>query len=44
MTVAIVKTKFASQINVSEANDDNEDAEEIGQEICAMTKQRNHKP
>lgn len=43
MTVAIVKTKFASHINAFEANDDDEDAEEMEEDIRAMTKQRNHK-
>ncbi|KAI7184618.1 hypothetical protein KC316_g7665 [Hortaea werneckii] len=43
MTVAIVKTKFASRINAFEANDDDEDAEEIDEDVRAMTKQRNHK-
>ena len=43
MTVAIVKTKFASHINAFETNDDDEDAEEMDEDIRAMTKQRNHK-
>lgn len=43
MTVAIVKTKFASHINAFEANGDDEDAEEMEEDIRAMTKQRNHK-
>ncbi|KAK6439524.1 hypothetical protein LTR95_004275 [Oleoguttula sp. CCFEE 5521] len=43
MTVAIVKTKFASQIGVFEANVDDEDAEEIEEDIRIMTRQRNHK-
>lgn len=43
MTVAIVKTKFASHINAFEANEDDEEAEEIDEDVRAMTKQRNHK-
>ncbi|KAI7140984.1 hypothetical protein KC316_g16311, partial [Hortaea werneckii] len=43
MTVAIVKTKFASHINAFEANEDDEDAEEMDEDVRAMTKQRNHK-
>ena len=43
MTVAIVKTKFASQIGCFEAADDDEDAEEMDDAIKTMTKQRNHK-
>ncbi|KAI7206680.1 hypothetical protein KC365_g17002 [Hortaea werneckii] len=36
-------TKFASHINAFEANDDDEDAEEMDEDVRAMTKQRNHK-
>ncbi|KAI6854619.1 hypothetical protein KC323_g8705 [Hortaea werneckii] len=43
MTVAIVKTKFASHINAFEANEDDEDPEEIDKDVRAITKQRNHK-
>ncbi|KAK0822265.1 hypothetical protein LTR73_009357, partial [Friedmanniomyces endolithicus] len=43
MTVAIVKTKFASQIGLFEADDDDEDAEELEDDVRAMTRQRNHK-
>ena len=43
MTVAIVKTKFASQIGCFEADEDDEDAEEMDADIRAMTRQRNHK-
>ncbi|KAK0246539.1 hypothetical protein LTS09_018316, partial [Friedmanniomyces endolithicus] len=43
MTVAIVKTKFVSQISVFEANDQDEDAEEVDDNIRIMTGQRNHK-
>jgi superfamily II DNA helicase RecQ len=43
MTVAIVKTKFASQIGVFEVDADDEDAEEIEQDIRILTKMRNHK-
>lgn len=43
MTVAIVKIKFASQINRSEADDDDEDGEQMDQVIQNMTRQRNHK-
>ncbi|KAK0924951.1 hypothetical protein LTR29_018106 [Friedmanniomyces endolithicus] len=43
MTVAIVKTKFVSQISVFEANDQDEDAEEVDDNIRIMTRQRNHK-
>ena len=42
MTVTIVKTKFASQIGCFEVNEKDEDAEEIEEDIRAMTKQRNH--
>jgi len=43
ITVAIVKTKFASEIAYFEANDDDEDAEEMDEAIRTMTRQRNHK-
>lgn len=43
ITVAIVKTKFASQIACFEANEDDEDAEEMDEAIQIMTRQRNHK-
>ncbi|KAK0773172.1 hypothetical protein LTR75_017205 [Friedmanniomyces endolithicus] len=43
MTVAIVKTKFASHISCFEPEDHDEDAEEMDDTIRAMTKQRNHK-
>jgi len=42
MTVAI-KTKFASQIGLFDAEDDDEDAEEMEDDVRAMTRQRNHK-
>ncbi|KAK3684401.1 hypothetical protein LTR37_020307 [Vermiconidia calcicola] len=43
MTVAIVKTKFASQIGVFEVDADDEGAEEMEQDIRIPTKMRNHK-
>lgn len=43
ITVAIIKTKFASQIAYFEANDDNEDAEEMDEAVRTITRQRNHK-
>ena len=43
MSVAIVKTKFATQIACFEADNEDEDAEEMESDIRAMTKQRNHK-
>lgn len=43
MSVAIVETKFASRIGYFEDDEENKDAEEIGADIRAMTKQRNHK-
>ena len=43
ITVAIVKTKFASQISCFEADDDDEDAEEMDEAVKIMTRQRNHK-
>jgi superfamily II DNA helicase RecQ len=43
MTVAIVKTKFASDIGCFEMDPDDEDAEELEPDIQVLTKQRNHK-
>ncbi|KAM0710533.1 hypothetical protein Q7P35_002203 [Cladosporium inversicolor] len=43
ITVAIVKTKFASQIECFDPDDGDEDAEEMDQIIRSMTDQRNHK-
>ena len=43
ITVAIVKTKFASQIACFEANEDDEDAKEMDEAIQIITRQRNHK-
>jgi hypothetical protein len=43
ITVAIVKTKFASQIECFDPDDGDEDAEEIEPTIRSMTDQRNHK-
>jgi hypothetical protein len=43
ITVAIVKTKFASQIECFDPDDGNEDAEEMDPIIRSMTDQRNHK-
>jgi hypothetical protein len=43
ITVAIVKTKFASQIECFDPDDGDEDAEEIDPIIRSMTDQRNHK-
>lgn len=43
ISVAIVKTKFASQIECFDADDDEEDAEEMDPVIRSMTDQRNHK-
>ncbi len=43
MTVAIVKTKFATYLGCFEADDEDEDAKEIEEDIRAMTRQRNHK-
>lgn len=43
ITVAIVKTKFASYIECFDPEDDDDDAEEIDQTIRSMTEQRNHK-
>lgn len=42
-TVAIVKTKFASHINAFKANNDDDEAEEIDEDIRAITKQFNYK-
>lgn len=43
ITVAIVKTKFASQIACFKANEDDEDGEEMDEVVRTMTRQRNHK-
>jgi hypothetical protein len=43
MTVAIVKTEFASQIASFEAADDDEDADEEDEAVRIVTKQPNHK-
>ena len=43
ITVAIVKTNFAGQIECFEADEGDEDAEEIDATIRSMTEQRNHK-
>lgn len=43
ITVAIVKTKFASQMECFDADDNDEDAEEMDEAIRIMTIQRNHK-
>lgn len=43
MTVAIVKTKFASDIGCFEIDPDDEDGEELEADIQILTKQRNHK-
>ena len=43
ITVAIVKTKFASQIECFDPDEGDEDAEEIDPTIRSMTEQRNHK-
>lgn len=43
ISVAIVKTKFASRIECFDPNEDDEDAEEIDATIRGMTEQRNHK-
>ena len=43
ITVAIVKTKFASQIECFDPDEGDEDAEEIDATIRSMTEQRNHK-
>ncbi|KAJ9654637.1 hypothetical protein H2201_008965 [Coniosporium apollinis] len=42
MTVAIVKTKFASELSCFDPDLADEDAEEIDEDIRIMTKQRNH--
>ena len=43
ITVAIVKTKFASQIECFDPDDGDEDAEEMETIVRSMTDQRNHK-
>ena len=43
ITVAIVKTKFASQIECFDPDEGDEDAEEIDPIVRSMTVQRNHK-
>lgn len=43
ITVAIVKTKFAGQMECFDADDNDEDAEEMDEAIRIMTIQRNHK-
>lgn len=43
ITVAIVKTNFASQIECFDPDQGGEDAEEIDTTIRSMTKQRDHK-
>lgn len=43
MTVAIVKTKFASQIGVFEIDPTDEDGEEMEDDIRILTRMRNHK-
>ena len=43
ITVAIVKTKFASQIECFDPDDGDEDVEEMDPMIRSMTDQRNHK-
>jgi superfamily II DNA helicase RecQ len=43
ITVAIVKTKFASQIECFDPDDGDEDGEEMDPIIRSMTDQRNHK-
>ena len=43
ITVAIVKTKFASQIECFDPDEGDEDAEEIDPIVRSMTMQRNHK-
>lgn len=43
MSVAIVKTKFASRIECFDPDEGDEDAEEIDATIRSMTEQRNHK-
>lgn len=42
ITVAIVKTKFASQIGAFEIDNGDEDGEELEQDIRTLTKMRNH--
>jgi hypothetical protein len=43
ITVAIIKTKFASQIACFEANNNDEDAEEMDEVVRTITRQRNYK-
>jgi hypothetical protein len=43
ITVAIVKTKFASQIKCFDPDEGNKDVEEIDSTIQSMTNQHNHK-
>jgi superfamily II DNA helicase RecQ len=43
ITVAIVKTKFASRIECFEPDDGDDDAEEMDLNVRSMTNQRNHK-
>ncbi|KAK3614139.1 hypothetical protein LTR56_027447 [Elasticomyces elasticus] len=43
MTVAIVKTKFASHIGLFEVDDDDEDTEKMENDVQAMTRQDIHK-
>lgn len=43
ITVAVVKTKFASHIECFDPDDDDEDAKEIDQNNRIMTQQRNQK-
>jgi superfamily II DNA helicase RecQ len=43
ISVAIVKTKFASQIDCFDPDEGDEDAEEMDATIRGMTEQRNHK-
>ena len=43
ISVAIVKTKFASQIECFDANEGDEDVKEIDVTIRSITEQRNHK-
>ena len=43
MSVAIVKTKFASRIECFDPDEGDEDAEEMDATIRSMTEQRNHK-
>ena len=43
MIVAIVKTKFVSEISYFKADPDDEDREEIEEDIRILTKIRNYK-